>query len=151
MGVKNHWEIQKKQKKQNVETYGPGPNHRSPHFVFLFFLDFPMVFHPHWSLHLSYFVFFWMSQWFLTPIGVHILFFCFPNGFQFPLVSTFNLFSFFVSPRVFHNGEQTIMKKVFSLARECHFSKTCILVQARAPFFSETIEKKVAPTASCYV
>ena len=33
MEVKSHWEIKKNKKKQNVETYGPGPNHRSPHFV----------------------------------------------------------------------------------------------------------------------
>ena len=114
MGVKNHWEIQKKQKKQNVETYGWVQGHRSPHFVFLFvwdfpmafhphwsphfgffvFLDFPMVFHPHWSPHFGFFVFFlfpngfspplvstfcffWISQWFFTPIGLHIFFFFF--------------------------------------------------------------------------
>ena len=93
------------------------PKGFSPPLVstFLFFLDSPMAFHPHWC--------------------PHFVFFVFPMVFQFPLVSTFSLFSFFVSPRVFHNhwfpmsckgeqhGEHTIMKKVFSPAREYHVLK----------------------------
>ena len=53
-----------------------------------------MAFHPHWSPHFD-FLFFWISQWFFTPIGLHILFFSFfgfPNGCSPPLVSTFFVF-----------------------------------------------------------
>ena len=77
MEVKNHWEIQKKQKKQNVETNGGEKPLGNPkksknkmwrpmvgsraiglHIFFFVFFDFPMVFHPHWSPHFVFLLFF---------------------------------------------------------------------------------------------
>ena len=55
---------------------------------FLFFLDFPMVFHPHWSPHFVFFVFQMVFQFPLVSTFYYYCFFCFPNGFSPPLVST---------------------------------------------------------------
>ena len=63
--IKNHWENQRNQNKQNFWTYDPLRRHRSKSFVFFGFFGFPNGFwwFRHWPLWL--FWFFWFSQWLL--------------------------------------------------------------------------------------
>ena len=119
MGVKIHWEIQKGTKMETNGDEKPLGNHKKTknnkmwrpmaldptiglHILFFFcFFKFPSGFSP--PLVSTFWFFFVFPNGFSPPLVSTSCFFVFPMAFQFPLVSTFNLFSFFVSPRVFDN------------------------------------------------
>ena len=91
MGVKNHWEIKKTTKKQNVETNGGekplgnqkktketkcgdqwggktiGKSKKKKNKMWR-----TMALDPTIGFHILLLLFFWIPQWFFPPIGLHI-------------------------------------------------------------------------------